>query len=229
MRTVDLARHAGCSTQLVRNLERDGVLPPVPRSPSGYRQYGGGHLHAVLAYRALSVAVGPVRARSLLREVDPASPERTAASLDEAHALLHRERGELRAAREAAGLIAAEPVDGDARADSMGVSELAEALGVRPSALRHWEAEGLIVPDRWSSRRIRHYSPAQVRDARVVYQLRAAGHRIDALKALMPALRVGRHRQSLDEALEVRQAAVTRRSLALLDAAHSLHVVLATR
>lgn len=227
MRTAELARRAGCSAQLVRNLERDGVLPPVPRSRSGYRQYGNRHLHTVLAYRALSRALGPVQGKAFLRALDPVTPEKTLAALDGAHALLHRERSELRAAREAARLIAAEPADANGAADSMSVSELAEALGVRPSALRHWEAEGLVVPDRWSSRRIRRYAPAHVRDARVVWQLRTAGHRIDALKTLLPALRAGHQQQSLDEALDARQAAITERSLALLEAARSLHVVLA--
>jgi DNA-binding transcriptional MerR regulator len=214
---------------MVRNLERDGVLPLVPRSRSGYRQYGDRHLHTVLAYRALSTALGPVQGKALLRAVDPVKPEKTVAALDEAHALLHRERSELRAAREAARLIAAEPVDGNGGADSMSVSELAEALGVRPSALRHWEAEGLVVPDRWSSRRIRRYSPAHVRDARIVYQLRTAGHRIDALKTLIPALRAGHQQQSLDGALDARQATLTKRSLALLQAARSVHVILAAQ
>ena len=144
-------------------------LPPVPRSPSGYRRYGDAHLHAVLAYRALSTALGPVQGKALLRAVDPLAPEKTAAAVDEAHALLHRERSGLRAAREAARLIAAEPVGGNSGADSMSVSELAEALGIRPSALRHWEAEG-----------------------------------------------PGDHQHSLDEALDARQAAITKRSLAVL-------------
>jgi hypothetical protein len=68
-----------------------------------------------------------------------------------------------------------------------------------------------------------------VRDARIVFQLRTAGHRIDALKTLMPALRAGDHQHSLDEALDARQAAITKRSLALLEAARSLHAVLTVR
>jgi hypothetical protein len=62
-----------------------------------------------------------------------------------------------------------------------------------------------------------------------VYQLRTAGHRIDALKTLIPALRAGRQQQSLDEALDARQATLTKRSLALLQAARSVHVILAAQ
>jgi hypothetical protein len=70
-----------------------------------------------------------------------------------------------------------------------GCSELADVLGVQPSTLRHWDAEGLVVPDRTASRSERTYSPSDVRDARIVHQLRMAGYRIGPLKDLMPQLR----------------------------------------
>jgi DNA-binding transcriptional MerR regulator len=178
-----------------------------------------------LTLAPLSVALGSAEARQLLRTAPTVPAEQTLAALDRAHAALHQERHQLHAARRAAKLIAAEPVD-YIDADEMSVSELAGALGVRASTLRHWEAEGLVVPERWSSRRIRRYLPAHVRDARIVHQLRQAGHRIDTLRTVMPALRAGQHHQSLNEALHARQTTITRRSRALLDAAASLHFTL---
>jgi DNA-binding transcriptional MerR regulator len=53
MRTVDVARHAGYSVQHVRNLERDGVLPPATRTAAGYRIHTEIHVRSALAYRAL--------------------------------------------------------------------------------------------------------------------------------------------------------------------------------
>lgn len=146
LRTATLAARAGCSAQLVRNLERDGVLPPAPRTAAGYRQYGQPHLQTLLAYRALSAALGPVAAKALLRSLDPISAQPTLAAVDQAHAAVHRERRELGYAQQAAWLIAAEPGTTGREQDWMSVSELAEALGVRPSALRHWEAEGWWCP-----------------------------------------------------------------------------------
>lgn len=59
LRPVDLARVAGISTQQVRNYEHDGVLPPAPRTTSGYRSYSNRHRDALLAYRALATGHGP--------------------------------------------------------------------------------------------------------------------------------------------------------------------------
>lgn len=66
--------------------------------------------------------------------------------LDAAHARLHAERQELALAKQAAEAISAERIENPRSADSMSISELAGALDVRPSTLRHWQAEGLIVP-----------------------------------------------------------------------------------
>jgi DNA-binding transcriptional MerR regulator len=223
MRTVDLARRSGYSVQQVRNLERDGVLPPAERTPSGYRTYAEPHLHAALAYRSLAAGVGPVEAKRIMR----AGPD-VLALLDEAHARLHTERRELALARQAAEAIATEPIAEVRPADSMTISELAAALGVRPSTLRHWDAEDLVVPHR-DARRSRQYAPDQVRDARIVHQLRKAGYRIAPLRELMPQLRHARRGEELTSMLAGRDASIDARSRALLDAAAALSAVLAYR
>ena len=86
LRTVDVARRAGYSVQQVRDLERDGVLPPVARTPSGYRSHTEAHVRAALAYRALAAGVGPVDARAIMRAAHRDPPSRLLALLDEAHA-----------------------------------------------------------------------------------------------------------------------------------------------
>jgi DNA-binding transcriptional MerR regulator len=224
--TVDVARETGWSVQQVRKLEREGVLPPVDRTPAGYRLYAPVHVHALRAYRALARALGPVPAKALLRGLRDADPEETLATLDSAHAALRDERLRLTAVHTAASLIATEPVDTVRRDDWMTITDLAAALGVRTSTLRHWDAEGLVVPDRAAPGGARSYSPAQARDARVVQQLRAAGHGIEELRTLMPALRAGHRQGDLESALAARRADVTRRSLALLEAGSELQHLL---
>ena len=41
MKVSQVARQAGVSPDSVRFYEKEGLLPPAPRSPSGYRQYDG--------------------------------------------------------------------------------------------------------------------------------------------------------------------------------------------
>lgn len=225
LRTVDVARRAGCSVQQVRDLEADGVLPPTARTAAGYRVFAEVHVRAALAYRSAALAVGPVRARELLRAAHRWPARDVLRLLDEAHAGLHTERRDLALAREAAAAISAEPM-GDVRpSDAMGVSELAAALGVRPSTLRHWDAEGLVVPRR-AAGEARRYTPGDVRDARIVHQLRLAGYRIGPLRALLPELRGARRREDVLAALAARDADVDTRSRALLEASAALAALL---
>ncbi len=54
MRTSDIAQAVGVHPNTVRLYEEWGFLPPIPRSPSGYRQYTQAHLDQMrLAQTAL--------------------------------------------------------------------------------------------------------------------------------------------------------------------------------
>ncbi|MDL4819767.1 MerR family transcriptional regulator [Actinomadura opuntiae] len=226
LRTVDVARRAGYSVQQVRNLERDGVLPPAARSPSGYRRYTEAHVHSAVAYRAFAAGTGPVEAKRIMRAAHAYPGSDLLALLDAAHARLATERRDLALARRAAEAITAEPIEDVRPSDSLTISELAAALGVRTSTLRHWDAEGLVVPRRTTPRGARRYAPADVRDARIVQQLRMAGHRIAPLKALMPHLRDAHHRNTVMTTLTARDAAIETRSKALLQATTTLAALL---
>lgn len=230
LRTVDVARRVGCSVQQVRNLEYAGVLPPTTRTAAGYRTFTHLHVLAATAYGALSAGVGPVKAKTILRTVHRSPLPELLSALDEAHAALHDERRVVQLAQQALMAISAEPIHDPRTDDAMTISELAGALGVRTSALRHWEHEGLLTPTRSTTGRARTYSPVDVRDARVVHQLRLAGHRVPALRQLLPALRgTGQHRD-ITAALATRHDTITHRSRALLHAAAVLEsLITATR
>ncbi|CAM5231909.1 hypothetical protein SVIOM342S_06440 [Streptomyces violaceorubidus] len=106
LRTVDLARAAGLSTQQIRNYEDAGVLPPAGRTDAGYRIFGGRHRDALLTYRALRPGYGAVTATRAMRAVHDGDVAAALALVDAAHAALHEERVSLRAAGEALEALA---------------------------------------------------------------------------------------------------------------------------
>lgn len=229
LRTVDVARRAGCSVQQVRNLERDGVLPPAARTATGYRTYDESHVRSARAYRALAAGTGPVDGKNIVRAAHAHPAPGLFALLDAAHARLDKERRDLELAKEAVQSITLEPIDDARPSDAMTISELADALGVRPSTLRHWEAEGLVTPGRGPVRGARRYAPDEVRDARIVHQLRLAGYRIAALQALMPQLRGARRWDDVTAGLAARDASIEARSMALLEGAAALCALISAR
>lgn len=71
MRSGELARLAGVSSDTLRHCERLGLLPKPPRTESGYRRYSTGSLERVrLIRRALSVGFSLPELTAILRMRD---------------------------------------------------------------------------------------------------------------------------------------------------------------
>jgi DNA-binding transcriptional MerR regulator len=225
LRTVDLARTVGLSTQQVRNHEGAGVLPPAGRTDAGYRVFGERHRDALLTYRALQPGYGAVTATRVMRAVHDGDVVAALALVDAAHAALHEERGSLRAVREALEALAG----GETAAPSphrLRIGEVAALVGVRTSALRVWEEAGLLVPGREHGTGYRVYGPADVRDARVVRALRRSHHLFDRIRPVLDDLRREGSTEALRAAVEARGQALTARTRAMLAGAAALHAYL---
>jgi DNA-binding transcriptional MerR regulator len=229
LRTVDLARLAGLSTQQIRNYEEAGVLPEAERTDSGYRVFGAAHRQALLAYRALVKGYGPVTAARIMRTVHEGDVPAALALVDEAHAELHGERTALRATGEALEALAREAPGpaasaGPAASRGLRIGEVARLLGVRTSTLRVWEAAGLVSPPRERGTRYRVYGPAEVRDARIVHSLRRGHYLFAHIRPVLAELRrEGGSEAALRSALAARGEALTARSRAMLAGAGRLH------
>ncbi|WP_399941696.1 TioE family transcriptional regulator [Streptomyces sp. BBFR25] len=225
LRTVDLARAVGLSTQQVRNYEGAGVLPPAGRTDAGYRVFGERHRDALLTSRALQPGYGAVTATRVMRAVHDGDVAAALALVDAAHAALHEERGSLRAAREALEALAG----GETAAPSphrLRIGEVAALIGVRTSALRVWEEAGLLVPGREHGTGYRVYGPADVRDARVVRALRRSHHLFDRIRPVLDDLRREGSTEALRAAVEARGQALTARTRSMLAGAAALHAYL---
>jgi len=223
LRPVDLARLAGVSTQQVRNYEDAGVLPPAARTASGYRTFTDVHRRALLTYRALVRGYGPTAAAHIMRTVHAGDVPGALALVDATHAALHTERTDLGAATAALEALArAEPRQLPA-AGALRVGEVAALLGVRPSALRVWEAAGLLAPGRERGTRYRTYGPADVRDARLIQTLRRSHYPLDQIRPVLEGLRREGSSEALRAAIAARGQALTERTRAMLEGAGALY------
>ncbi|MEE6387611.1 MerR family transcriptional regulator [Microbacterium paraoxydans] len=228
MTTAALGRLVGYSTQQVRDLERLGVLPAAERGANGYRRYRMSHALALHAYRALATALGPVPARRLMPALIGGSVEHAAERIDDLHADLALERSRVRAALRGLEDAVAEADDPFVEDDAMAIGELAQALGVRSSALRHWEREGLVRPLRRAGS-VRSFDSLAITEARIAAALRSGGYGIPAVSRIIDEVRAHGDTEQVQRILAERLADLTRRSVALLAAAGHLHVLLAER
>lgn len=227
--TAAVARKAGYSTQQVRDLERLGVLPAAERAANGYRRYQERHIIALRAYRGLATAIGPMPARQLMPALLQGTLDSAAERIDGLHALFARSRDHIREASLCLHAVLTDTADVFDDRDSMTIGELADALGVRPSALRHWEHEGLVNPDRITRSHTRRYSARAISEARIVEALRSGGHRIPSISRVLEQLREQGMTAEAQALLDQRLIDLTRRSVALLGASGDLHTLLSER
>jgi DNA-binding transcriptional MerR regulator len=224
LRPIDLARRAGVSTQLVRNYEAAGILPPAPRSGTGYRQYGPEHVSALLTYRALAPGFGAETATRIMRAALSGDEGLAYRLVDAAHAALYEQRLATDAASEALGALASEYVDeSPVNGPSLLVGELAHRLGIRTSALRVWESAGLLAPTREPGTKYRRYGPEQVRDARIIHMLRQGRYYFEQIKPVLDGLRRTGSTEALRNAIDERRAAHDRQTKAMLHGAAMLY------
>lgn len=224
LRPVDLARLAGISTQQIRNYVDAGILPPVTRTPAGYRRFDGRHRSALLTYRTLAKGYGWDTARSIMKAVHAGDLALALTIVDAGHAALHQERLSLHAVGEALKAVAEQFPDTSALPRSgMLIGEVAHHLGVRPSALRVWESAGLLTPGRARGTRYRHFSPADIRDARMINMLRQGRYPFSQIQPILDGLRRTGSSEALRAAIAQRQAGLVQRAKAMLEASSHLH------
>ena len=220
MRPIDLAREAGISTQQVRNYVDTGILPPAPRTESGYRVFDERHRQALLTYRALARGFGWPAARAIMAAVHDGDVPAALNLVTEAYANMHEQGRNLTATAEALATVASsEPPP---RAD-LRIGEVARLLGVRTSALRVWEDAGLLVPAREHGTDYRRYRPSDVRDARMIALLRQNLYRLEQIQPVLTGLRESGSSEALRAAIESRRAALVAQSRAMLEATAHLH------
>ncbi|MBN1993329.1 MAG: MerR family transcriptional regulator [Anaerolineae bacterium] len=205
LRTSEVAQAVEVHPNTVRLYEEWGLLPPIPRTPSGYRQFTQAHLEQMrLARLAFE---GPWHGRRIRKSIvavvkQAASGDVAGARVmaDEHLALVRSERAQAEAAadfleRWAQGAV--EPV----LIEPLQIRVVAQLLNVTTDMLRNWERNGLIKIPRDPNNGYRLYAAAEIGRLRVIRLLRSAGYSTMAILRMMLYFDQGQ-RDGLREALD---------------------------
>ncbi len=219
LRTKDLARAVHISVQQVRNYEASGFLPVVERSPSGYRRFTQQHLAALTTARQLIGGYGWQRAQRIMQAVHGGRLADALALIDERHAELDRTRLQLERTLAALGVLAAQlPSETHPRpSQRLRVGAAARLVGVRVSALRFWEQQGLLQPIRENGSKYCLYDEQQLRRLRIVALLRGANHDFAAIRTTLDELEAGQPQRAVT-AVEQRRSELASTSWRCLQA-----------
>ncbi|WP_437024778.1 TioE family transcriptional regulator [Streptomyces sp. enrichment culture] len=231
LRPVDLARPHGLSTQAVRNYEDAGILPAAGRTAHGYRTYTPVHAGALRAFLALVPGHGHRTATAIMQAVNRGAVDEALRLIDASHAQLLDDRRTLQAVERAVGDLAP-PSSGPGhrapgpRAGRRHIGPLAQELGIRPATLRKWEDAGLVRPRRDPVTGYRVYDEDDVRDARLVHQLRRGGHLLEQIAPLLAQVREAGGLEPLEGVLRDWHGRLSDRGRAMLTGAAQLDAYL---
>jgi DNA-binding transcriptional MerR regulator len=205
LRTSDIAKAVGVHPNTVRLYEEWGLLPPIPRTPSGYRQFTEAHLDQMrLARRAFQDPWHGRRIRksivAVVKQAASGDIAKARKMADEHLALVRAERAQAEAAadfleRWAAGK-AVEPM-----LTPLQIGAAAGLLDVTTDMLRNWERNSLIKVPRDPDNGYRLYGANEIGRLRVIRLLRSAGYSTMAILRMMLYFDQGQRnglRQALD-------------------------------
>ena len=149
LHTSELARAAGVHPNTVRRYVDWGLIPPVERSPSGYRLFTPHHLDCLRLARKIYSAPYPGRGfRALGNEIiQCAVVEDWHGALEKAHEHLALVRAELQQADTAANTLEhwAQNMSTDSGKSPLAIGEVSRLLGVSIDVIRNAERNGLIT------------------------------------------------------------------------------------
>jgi len=192
LRTSDIAKAVGAHPNTIRLYEEWGFLPPVPRSPSGYRQFTEAHLDQMRFARMALHGGWPGRniRQSALALVRQAASGDLGGALEQAYhhlALVQAERAQAEAAADYLEHWA-QGASSDVKAAPLRIGDAARLLGLTIDILRSWERNGLLRAPRDPGSGYRLYGPPEVGRLRVIRMLLRSGYSTMAVLRMLRCL-----------------------------------------
>ncbi|MCC3373261.1 TioE family transcriptional regulator [Cohnella sp. REN36] len=201
---IQIARALGISTSALRHYEAWDLVPLPERDANGYRLYSEVHLAYFRCLRALFAGFGVPVTRQVLRHIREGDADAALWLVNREQAHLHREK---EIADETLALLRDPtlPLSGHRKPKSrMTIGEVAELADVPTSAIRHWEKEGLLTPDRDPENGYRLFTPTHVRQILLIRTLRRTVYFLDRMKEIVKSV----EHHSIEQARKVYENAL---------------------
>lgn len=203
-RPIDIARELNISTSALRHYESWGIIPPPERGANQYRLYTNEHLAYFRCLRAMIPGFGFPLTADVLRAVQDGDVDKAFWLVSGEQAQLYNEKT---VAEQTLALLRnpdLSPIEGKKLKSHMTIGEAATLTEVPPSAIRHWEKEGLISPDRHPDNGYRLFTPMHIRQILLIRTMRRTVYFLENIKEVVHAL----EHHSMEEAQKMTEQAL---------------------
>jgi DNA-binding transcriptional MerR regulator len=188
MKGIEIAKKLNISTSALRHYEAWGLVPFVERAANGYRIYTKEHEAYFQCIRAMYAGFG----MNLIREVMPRiiRGEKLDALwlINKAQVNLHAEKETVQRTVDMLDLKELNDLPKYRKNNSFTIGEVAEETNVSTSAIRHWEKEGLIKPERHHESGFRIYSPSDIRKVLIIRTVQRVVYSLDTVREVLSEL-----------------------------------------
>lgn len=188
MKGIEIARKLKISTSALRHYEAWGLIPKVERAANGYRNYTKEHEAYFECIRAMYAGFG----MNLVREVMPLIINGDILNalwlINKAQVNLHAEREVAQRTVDMLDLKEITDIPKYSYKNSFTIGELAKEANVSTSAIRHWEKEGLIRPERDKDSGFRIYSPSDIRKVFIIRTVQRVAYSLDIVREVLSGI-----------------------------------------
>ncbi len=201
---IEIARELHISTSALRHYESWGVIPAPLRAANGYRLYTKVHLAYFRCLRAMFSGFGVAITCEVLRDIQKED-------MDTAFWLVNKEQANLQHEKVVADQTLALlqdpelPIIANKKLkNQMTIGEVATLTDVQASAIRHWEKEGLLSPERDPENGYRVFTTMHIRQILLIRTLRRTVYFLENMKEIVQAV----EHQSIEKAKKVTENAL---------------------
>lgn len=185
MKGIEIAKKLEISTSAMRHYESWGLVPDVERAANGYRIYTEEHEAYFQCIRALAGGFGMDLVRNVMPLIINGEKIEALWLINKAQVDLYAEKNTVKRTVELLDLKQLTNLPNYHSKDSFTIGAVAKEANVSASALRHWENEGLISPERHKESGFRMYSASDVRKVLIIRTIQRVVYSLDIVREVL--------------------------------------------
>lgn len=200
---IEIARTLHISTSALRHYEKWGIVPEPDRNANGYRMYTEVHFAYFRCVRAMFAGFGVPVTSKVLKHIQKGEADTAFWLINKEQAALFEEKTISDETLKILENPSLANINGKKIKKQMAIGEAAKLTGVPESAIRHWEKEDLIQPERDPDNGYRIFTPMHIRQILLIRTLRRTVYFLENMKEIVAAV----ENQSIEKAKKVAEDA----------------------
>lgn len=188
MRGIEIAKKLNISTSALRHYESWGLIPKVERANNGYRIYTTEHETYFQCIRALIAGFGMDTVKKVMPLIIKGNIHDALWIINKAQVDLYTEKETVQKTLEvldSKDLTELTNITKNRNKSYFTIGEVAKEANVSSSAIRHWEKEGLLNPERHKESGFRIYRLSDIRRVLIIRTVQRVVYSLDIVRELL--------------------------------------------